>query len=132
MKKQLFFLMFIGLICSSLSSLQASLDDHDMQKISANKLENKAWKNGQSVVSSLAFFSLLGTGFFGINALQTRKKDDKPILYGLTVACGLAHIGLDVAWYKIFKKRAKRHGYENNKLTFWFVDLVSQLDEGSR
>ncbi len=118
------------------TELQASkskgvLTEKDLQKISSNEMTNKAWQNGQDTLGVFLVLGLLGTGLLGTATCQiflSKKKDDNdatPLALVFTTLCGLATTGCSYAWYKVVKKRMKRHG-EKNFWKFIFVDRMSR------
>jgi hypothetical protein len=149
MKKLLLYTLFTGLMIGPFAHLQG-INNEDLQKISANKIENKALENGQALVGGLATLALISTGCFGIMSIASATNPNVvPVIYaegcghsciktgkealvasvGLTVASGAAATGLITGWYKLFKKRAERHGYKDNLLKFWFVDWMSHQNQ---
>ena len=131
MKKQLMGLVLAGLLVGPSLNITAGIDKEDLQKMSANSLENQAWRNGQDLVGVFASLGLVCTIYLGIGScLACQKNDGDAILFtGAATACGLVTTGLYAGWYQIFKKRAKKHGYKKDKLKFFFVDWMSRWHE---
>lgn len=127
MKKQFLALAFLGLCLSPFTSMQAALSDQDLQKMSANKMENKALGNLQSFVAFCAMLTTIAT-CGGIAVTVDANTPHRPLAGTLTAGLGVASAALIKGWYEIFKNRAERHGYKNDKLKFFFVDLMSSME----
>lgn len=125
MKKQFFLFALTGLLIGPFARTNAGINNEDLQKMSANTMENKALKNGENFVATLALLAALVTAA-GICVTANASPQDFSSSLFFTAASSMVTTGLTLGWYKIFVKRAERHGYKNNLLKFFFVDLMSQ------
>ena len=135
MKKYIASLTMAGLLIAPSAGLNArTIDKEDLQAISSNKMENKAWQNGQRILSVLATLTAIGTGFFlvdGISLASKHEIDKANISLLLSGVTGLATACLGIGWYKVVKKRMKKHGYKS-MLKFLFVNALANADKDHR